>query len=93
MIANFPHLIRVGDYIKWRGHKVSEADYLMWWKVTDIEDGTIIAVNRHGQTSRTNIEHARRLNRKALVWEIGEDRADEDPSVLDNWRAANGRTR
>jgi hypothetical protein len=93
VIPKHPTAVEVGDYVKFRGHGIREFLYLQWWKVTDVEGGAILLVDRHRKTARVSIEQARRANWRVLVWECGDDRGDEDPAVLDNWRAATGRRR
>lgn len=77
MIGRFPHLIQVGDFIKLRGHKISDDHYLQWWKVTEATGDHLRMINRHGKTSQLNINTARRLQWKCLVWEPGDPREDE----------------
>jgi hypothetical protein len=77
MIGRFPHLIKTGDFIKLRGHNVSDAHYLQWWKVTEATEDHLKMINRHGKTSQLNIEATRRLQWKCLVWEPGDPREDE----------------
>jgi hypothetical protein len=76
-IAKLPHLAEVGQYVKLRGHRVSDANYLQWWKITAIADGVILMVNRHKQTSRIRITTAARMHWKVLIWEPGDPRQDE----------------
>jgi hypothetical protein len=91
MIPVHPLNVTPGMFIKFRGHGVRDADYLCWWKVTDVSGGVIHAMDRTGSTGRWTIGQLRDLNRRVLAWEPGDDKSDEDPSVLDDWKAATGR--
>ncbi len=82
MYGLHPANVTTGLYVKARGHRVHDLDYLMWWKVTGTDGDTITAVNRHGKTTRWNIPQMRRLNWKFVVWEPGDPRTDEVPDSL-----------
>ncbi len=50
-----PSEVRIGDYVRFRGHNIQKHLNLEWWKVTGIEDGRdplFHLVNKDGETSR-----------------------------------------
>lgn len=79
MIGKFPRFVKVGDYVKFRGHAIQDRYYLQWWKVVAIEGASLIMVNRYGGTGRFPINIS---GVKAMVWEPGDGREDDKPSNL-----------
>ncbi len=77
MIAKFPRLVENGQFIKLRGHNVSDPHYLQWWKVAGREGETLLLIDRRGKTSRLSIPQAELLRWKVLIWEPGDPRDDE----------------
>lgn len=68
-------MIKVGDYVQFRGHRVQEALTTMWWKATLITDDTVHLINRHGATAR--VSRSRRYHHmRALKWEPEDRRTD-----------------
>lgn len=46
--------VRVGDFIRFAGHKIPEAQSMEWWKVTDLRGWVVDIVNARGaQRART----------------------------------------
>jgi hypothetical protein len=69
-------MVREGDYVKFRGHRVQRHLTVAWWKATSIEDNIIHLVDRHGATARMRTT-PRYQHCHALRWEPGDDRSDE----------------
>ncbi len=78
MLGQPVDMLRVGDYAKFRGHRIQEFLQTMWWKVTSIsEDGaTAHLVNREGRTARVR-RTARYQHLHALKWQPGDPVADD----------------
>lgn len=68
--------LNVGDYAKFRGHRIQEHLVRMWWKVTAVEDGRVVLVNRDGNTARVRRDQ-RYQHCHAVKWQPGDDRRDD----------------
>lgn len=70
-------LLKVGDYAKFRGHRIQDRYQLMWWKVAGIDGDTLLLVNRDGNTGRMN-RRQRYQHCRALKWQPGDDPGDDE---------------
>lgn len=73
--------LKVGDYAKFRGHRIQEHLQLMWWKITGIDGDRLLLVNRENKTARVN-RRQRYQHCHALKWEPGDDRNDDTADTL-----------
>ncbi len=76
MLAMTVDMIKPGDYVKFRGHRIQEFLKTCWWKAVSVEDGQVHLVDRHGATARVRTNW-RYQHCRALKWEPGDPRTDE----------------
>jgi hypothetical protein len=75
MVGMTMDMVKTGDYIKLKGHKVQDRFQRAWWKVTGVRDGVVHMVDRNGQAGRMSTSR-RYQECRALKWEPGDDRND-----------------
>lgn len=68
-------MIKPGDFVKFRGHKVQDRLQDRWWKAERIEGTTVHLVDRHGATARVSAKR-KYQEMRAMKWQPGDDRSD-----------------